>query len=105
MELQFKIKETGKDSVVVRAALVDFVAWEEHFERPSSSLMGGDSFYVRDFTWLTWHAQHRQKNTDLDFMMWLETLEDFESTEVVDLVPLESPPVIGSSPVLPLKPE
>ena len=48
MELQFRIKETGKDSVVVRAALVDIVAWEDRFERPSST-MGGDSIFARDF--------------------------------------------------------
>ena len=31
MELQFKIKESGKESVLVRAALVDIVAWEDRF--------------------------------------------------------------------------
>lgn len=100
MELSFKIKETGKDSIIVRAALVDIVAWEEHFERPSSTL-GGDSIYARDFVWLAWHAQQRRGKTDLDFMAWTATVDEIEGVEEVDLVPLESSPPIGSSPVSP----
>ena len=104
MELQFKIKETGKDSVVVRAALVDIVAWEDRFERPSST-MGGDSIFARDFVWLAWHSQKRTGATALDFMDWVATLDEIEGAEETALVPLESPAVIGSSPVLPSKPE
>jgi len=98
MELQFKIKETGKESVVVRAALVDIVAWEDRFERPSST-MGGDSIFARDFVWLAWHSQHRTGATTLDFMDWVATLDEIEGAEETTLVPLESPAVIGSSPV------
>ena len=104
MELQFKIKETGKESVVVRAALVDIVAWEDRFERPSST-MGGDSIFARDFVWLAWHSQHRTGATTLDFMDWVATLDDIEGAEETTLVPLESPAAIGSSPVSPSKPE
>ena len=104
MELQFRIKETGKESVVVRAALVDIVAWEDRFERPSST-MGGDSIFARDFVWLAWHSQHRTGATTLDFMDWVATLDDIEGAEETTLVPLESQAVIGSSPVLPSKPE
>ena len=94
MELNFKIKETGKDSVVVRAALVDIVAWEDQFERPSST-MGGDSIFARDFVWLAWHSQKRTGATMLDFMDWVATLDDIEGAEETTLVPLESPVVTG----------
>ena len=104
MELQFKIKETGKDSVLVRAALVDIVAWEDRFERPSST-MGGDSIFARDFVWLAWHSQKRTGATTLDFMDWVATLDDIEGAEEVPLELSESPPAIGSSPALPSKPE
>ena len=100
MELQFRIKETGKDAIVVRAALVDIVAWEDRFERPSST-MGGDSIFARDFVWLAWHSQHRTGATTLDFMDWVATLDDIEGAEETTLVPLESRPAIGSSPVSP----
>ena len=104
MELQFKIKESGKESVVVRAALVDIVAWEDRFERPSST-MGGDSIFARDFVWLAWHSQKRTGATTLDFMDWVATLDEIEGAEETTLVPLESPVVTGSSPVSPSKPE
>ena len=98
MELQFKIKETGKDSVLVRAALVDIVAWEDRFERPSST-MGGDSIFARDFVWLAWHSQKRTGATTLDFMDWVATLDEIEGAEETTLVPLESSQATGSSPV------
>jgi hypothetical protein len=98
VELQFKIKETGKDSVVVRAALVDIVAWEDRFERPSST-MGGDSIFARDFVWLAWHSQKRTGATTLDFMDWVATLDEIEGAEEVPLELSENPPAIGSSPV------
>jgi hypothetical protein len=100
MELQFRIKEVGKDSITVRAALVDIVAWEQHFERPSSTL-ASDSIYARDLVWLAWHAQHRTSATGLDFMDWVATLEEIDNVEETPLVPLESSPVTGSSPVSP----
>jgi hypothetical protein len=98
VELQFKIKETGKDSVLVRAALVDIVAWEDRFERPSST-MGGDSIFARDFVWLAWHSQKRTGATTLDFMDWVATLDEIEGAEEVPLELSENPPAIGSSPV------
>ena len=104
MELQFRIKETGKESVLVRAALVDIVAWEDRFERPSST-MGGDSIFARDFVWLAWHSQHRTGATTLDFMDWVATLDEIEGAEETTLVPLESSQATGSSPALPSKQE
>ena len=104
MELQFRIKETGKDSVLVRAALVDIVAWEDRFERPSST-MGGDSIFARDFVWLAWHSQKRTGATTLDFMDWVATLDEIEGAEETTLVPLESSQATGSSPALPSKQE
>jgi len=98
MELQFKIKETGKESVLVRAALVDIVAWEDRFERPSST-MGGDSIFARDFVWLAWHSQKRTGATALDFMDWVATLDEIEGAEETTLVPLENPQATGLSPL------
>lgn len=98
MELQFRIKETGKESVVVRAALVDIVAWEDRFERPSST-MGGDSIFARDFVWLAWHSQKRTGATALDFMDWVATLDEIEGAEETTLVPLENPQATGLSPL------
>jgi len=98
MELQFRIKETGKESVLVRAALVDIVAWEDRFERPSST-MGGDSIFARDFVWLAWHSQKRTGATALDFMEWVATLDEIEGAEETTLVPLENPQATGLSPL------
>jgi len=100
VEVQFKIKPAGSDvTEIVTAGLVDVIAWEDHYARPSSSLSGDDVF-ARDFVWLAWHAQKRQGKTSLEFMDWVATLDDIEGTETT-LVPLENPVVTGSSPASP----
>lgn len=94
MQVEFKIRPKGGNEEVVTAELVDVIAWEEKFERPSSTL-GGDNPFARDFVWLAWHAYHRQGKTQLDFMDWVATLDDIEGHEAAPLSPSESPAVTG----------
>ena len=94
MEVQFKIKPKGGVAETVTAELVDVIAWEEKYQRPSTEL-GGDNIFARDFVWLAWHAQHRTGKTTMEFMDWVATLEDIEGTESAPLEPSENPPVIG----------
>jgi hypothetical protein len=94
MEVQFKIKPKGGVAETVTAELVDVIAWEEKYQRPSTEL-GGDNIVARDFVWLAWHAQHRTGKTTMEFMDWVATLEDIEGTEAAPLEPSENPPAIG----------
>ena len=94
MEVQFKIKPKGGVAETVTAELVDVIAWEEKYQRPSTEL-GGDNIFARDFVWLAWHAQHRTGKTTMEFMDWVATLEDIEGNESAPLEPSENPPVIG----------
>ena len=94
MEVQFKIKPKGGVAETVTAELVDVIAWEEKYRRPSTEL-GGDNIFARDFVWLAWHAQHRTGKTTMEFMDWVATLEDIEGTEAAPLEPSENPPAIG----------
>ena len=86
MEVQFKIKPKGGVAETVTAELVDVIAWEEKYQRPSTEL-GGDNIFARDFVWLAWHAQHRTGKTSMEFMDWVATLEDIEGTEAAPLEP------------------
>ena len=94
MEVQFKIKPKGGVAETVTAELVDVIAWEEKYQRPSTEL-GGDNIFARDFVWLAWHAQHRTGKTSMEFMDWVATLEDIEGTESAPLELSENPPAIG----------
>jgi hypothetical protein len=94
MEVQFKIKPKGGVAETVTAELVDVIAWEEKYQRPSTEL-GGDNIFARDFVWLAWHAQHRTGKTTMEFMDWVATLEDIEGTEAGPLEHSVSPPAIG----------
>lgn len=86
MQVEFRIKPKGGTAETITAELVDVIAWEENFQRPSSSL-GGDNIFARDFVWLAWHAVKRQGKTTLDFMDWVATLEDIEGEEAAPLEP------------------
>jgi hypothetical protein len=97
VQVEFKIKPKNGAEEIVTAELVDVIAWEEKYERPSSEL-GGDGIFARDFVWLAWHAQFRTKKTTLEFMDWVATLDDIEGHEAAPLEPSENPQVIGSSP-------
>lgn len=98
MQIEFKIRPVGEDARVVTAGLVDVIAWEEKYEKPSTELAGGE-VYARDYVWLAWHSEKRRGKTDLEFMDWVATLEDIESAEEsAPLAPSESPPSTGSSP-------
>jgi len=94
MEVQFKIKPKGGVAETVTAELVDVIAWEEKYQRPSTEL-GGDNIFARDFVWLAWHAQHRTGKTTMEFMDWVATLEDIEGTEAAPLEHSENPPATG----------
>jgi hypothetical protein len=94
MEVQFKIKPKNGVAETVTAELVDVIAWEEKYQRPSTEL-GGDNIFARDFVWLAWHAQHRTGKTTMEFMDWVATLEDIEGTESAPLEPSENPVVTG----------
>ena len=95
MEVQFKIKPKGGIAETVTAELVDVIAWEEKYQRPSTEL-GGDTIFARDFVWLAWHSVQRQGKTNLDFMDWVATLEDIEGSESGPLEHSENTPLIGS---------
>jgi hypothetical protein len=86
MQVQFKVKPNDGEEMTIVAALVDVIAWEEHFQRPSSAL-GGDDIFARDYVWLAWHAAKRQKLTKLEFMDWVATLEDIEGEPDAPLAP------------------
>lgn len=94
MQVQFKIKPKGGSEEVITAELVDVIAWEEHFQRPSPTL-SGDNAFARDFVWLAWHAMKRTTRTTLDFMDWVATLDEIEGEEAAPLPPSENPPLIG----------
>lgn len=94
MQVKFKIKPKGGDAETITAELVDVIAWEEHFQRSSSTLESANVM-ARDFVWLAWHAVTRQGKTQLEFMDWVATLDDIEGEQDAPLEPSENPPAIG----------
>lgn len=94
MQVQFKFKPKGAGEDTITAEIVDVIAWEEKFQRPSSQL-SGDGVFVRDFIWLAWHAMFRTERTKLEFMDWAATLDEIEGDEPAPLEPSENLPATG----------
>ena len=93
-QLKFRIRPKGGSDEIITAELVDVIAWEEHYQKPSTAMAGDDAF-VRDSVWLAWHAVKRQGKTTLEFMDWVASLEDMEIQPDAPLAPSENPPLIG----------
>ena len=94
MQVQFRIRPKGGTDETITAELVDVIAWEDHFQKPSTALSSSDIF-ARDFVWLAWHAVKRQGKTTLDFMDWVATLEDIEGEPEAPLELSENPAATG----------
>lgn len=78
----------GREQLTTVAA-PDCIAFERHFDKPATEIVGGRLEYL---WWTTWHSLHRAKSTAADFDTWLEdvvAIVDDEST-TTDIVPLES---------------
>ena len=83
MQVKFKVKPKNGVEEIVQAELVDVIAWEEKFERPSSQL-GGNDIFARDFVWLAWHAQKRQGKTPLDVVAHAQ--RGSEASEIAEII-------------------
>lgn len=100
MQINFTVKT--KDAAApftISSELVDMVAFEQEFDLPISVI--ADAPRVNYLSWIAWHAAKRTAKTQLDYMEWTSTLEDLSGEEDSEIVPLESPPSTGSSPVSP----
>lgn len=64
--------------VVCNAA--DLVAFENNFNVSVSSL-AGDNSKIGHLLWLAWKSQTRTKATNLDFEVWLDTVDNVEGSE------------------------
>jgi len=86
--------EDGRsESVKVGAA--DLIAFERTYDKPTSAISSGRIEYL---WWAAWHAVKRTKATGLDFDDWVnivDAVQDDSETNS-DIVPLESPALIGS---------
>lgn len=73
------------DKVACQAA--DFVAFEEHFDKPISALDSGRLTYLY---WLAWHALSRMKRTAEDFDAWITDVVgiDADDSDADEIRPL-----------------
>ena len=73
---------------------VDFIAFEQHFDKSIGVLETGRLTYL---FWLAWHSLHRTNVTALDFDAWVPTVDKIDTGESaeVEIPPLENTQPIG----------
>jgi hypothetical protein len=86
MNLTVKYDDGATAEVVVSA--VDFVAFEQEFNRSVARFEA--EFKFTDMCWLAWHSLGRRDKNLGEFMAWMEKVDEVTFGETTDIVPLES---------------
>lgn len=84
---------TTTGSVQVACLPVDFIAFENHFDKPVSALESGRLTYLY---FLAWTASKRTGVTGLEFDEWVATVTSVEQADEDEIPPLGSSPSTGS---------
>lgn len=93
MKMKLDVKYNDGATAAATVAAVDFVGFEEKFDRSIAKFQTELKF--TDLCWLAWHSLHRADASLGDFHDWLETVEGVTFGEDSEIVPLESPASIG----------
>jgi len=82
--------ETTKD---VKSVWDDFIAFEDEFDLPFTVVIDPKKSRLKHTTWLCWHAELREKNTEQSFIDWVKKISHcgfIPDNEVEDVLPLGS---------------
>ncbi len=93
MKMKLDVKYNDGTTAAATVAAVDFVGFEEKFDRSVVKLETELKF--SDLCWLAWHYLHRKNESIGDFHTWLENVDEVKFGEDSEIVPLESPASTG----------
>ena len=89
LNITLKVSFTDGTSTDVTCKTSDYIAFEQHFDKPVSILEQGRLTYL---LWLAWKASRSES----DFDTWVDSVESVTSVDDVDEIPpLGSPQHIG----------
>jgi len=93
MKMKLDVKYNDGATVAATVAAVDFVRFEETFDRSVAKF--GTELKFTDLCWLAWHSLQRKDEKLGEFYAWLDNVEGVTIGEDSEIVPLESPASIG----------
>ena len=88
MKMKLDVKYNDGTTAAATVAAVDFVGFEEKFDRSVVKLETQLKF--TDLCWLAWHSLQRADASIGDFYIWLENVDEVKFGEDSEIVPLES---------------
>ena len=93
MKMKLDVKYNDGATAAATVAAVDFVRFEETFDRSVAKF--GTELKFTDLCWLSWHSLQRKDKNLGEFHAWLDDVEGVTIGEDSEIVPLESPASIG----------
>ena len=93
MKMNLDVTYNDGATVAAKVAAVDFVKFEEAFNRSVAKFQTELKF--TDLCWLAWHSLSRADKNLGEFHVWLENVEGVAFGEDSEIVPLESPASTG----------
>ena len=93
MKMNLEVAYNDGATVAATVAAVDFVRFEETFDRSVAKFQTELKF--SDLCWLAWHSLQRKDKNLGDFHAWLDGVDGVTFGEDSEIVPLESPASIG----------
>ena len=87
MKMKLDVKYNDGATAAATATAVDFVRFEETFDRSVAKFQTELKF--TDLCWLAWHALQRKDKNLGEFHEWLDNVEGVTFGEDSEIVPLE----------------
>lgn len=87
MKARLRVESTDGETVVVSAAVADFIRWERQYKRKSSELVA--AWALEDWAYIAWAALRRGKGTALTFDEWQQTVSAVELADEESAVPTQ----------------
>jgi hypothetical protein len=91
--LNLRITYKNDTTSDIKAEWDDFIAFEDEFDLPFTSVFDPKKTRLKHSTFLAWHSLFREKKTEKSFKEWLDEIGSVNfvpDSEVQDVVPLES---------------
>lgn len=93
MFLNLRITYGDDKTKDVKAVWDDFIAFEDEFDQPFTIVVDPKKSRLKYTTWLCWHSEFREKQTELNFNDWVKSISHCgfaPENEVEDVRPLGS---------------
>ena len=82
MKINLRIEFLSNETKEITCSAADLVAFESKFDKSIASLES--DLKITHLLFLAWHSEHRRKQTDKPFEVWIELVSSVGASEAND---------------------